>query len=40
MPISLTSRLDSDEEFRRKMLKIVQDYIQNARFTLDYYTSD
>lgn len=22
------------------MLKVVQDYIQNARFTLDYYTSD
>lgn len=40
MPISLTTRLDAEEEFRKKMLKTVQDYIQNARFTLDYYTSD
>lgn len=39
MPISLTPRLD-DEEFRKKVLKVVQDYIQNSRFTLDYYTSD
>ncbi len=40
MPISLTTKLDADEEFRKKMVKLIQDYIQNARFTLDYYTSD
>lgn len=40
MPISLTSRLDGDEVFRKTILKTVQDYVQNARFILDYYTSD
>lgn len=40
MPISLTPRLDDDEEFRKKLLKVIQDYVQNSRFTLDYYTSD
>lgn len=40
MPISLTTKLDTDEEFRKKTVRLIQDYIQNARFTLDYYTSD
>ena len=40
MPITLTTRLDADETFRKQILRVIQDYIQNARFTLDYYTSD
>ena len=40
MPISLTSRLDTDELFRKTILKVGQDYVQHARATLDYYTAD
>lgn len=40
MPQSLTSRLDTDEEFRKRILKLGQDYITHARATLDYYTAD
>jgi hypothetical protein len=40
MPTSLTSRLDSDETFRKTVLKLGQDYITHARATLDYYTAD
>lgn len=40
MPRSLTSRLDADEEFRKEILKLCQNYVQHARATLDYYTAD
>jgi len=40
MPISLTARLEEDEDFRRRVLKMCQDYVQFARATLDYYTAD
>lgn len=40
MPLSLTSRLDIDEEFRKRVLKLGQDYVTHARATLDYYTAD
>lgn len=40
MPKSLTGRLDTDEEFRKNLGKVVKDYITFARTTLDYYTAD
>ncbi len=40
MPQSLTGRLDTDEEFRKRILKLGQDYVTHARATLDYYTAD
>jgi len=40
MPQSLTGRLDLDEEFRKRILKLGQDYVTHARATLDYYTAD
>lgn len=40
MSVVITARLESDEEFRKKLLKVVKDYVSYARSTLDYYTAD
>lgn len=40
MAISLTERLETDEKFRKDLLKIVQDYAMHGRVMLDYYMPD
>ncbi len=40
MPISLTNRIDVDEDFRKKMWKLATDFCQNARYFVDYQTAD
>lgn len=40
MPVSLTGRLETDEEFRKNIQKVAQEYVTYARNTLDYYSPD